>query len=66
MKIINFEKKKMITLTNEECESYLNKKKLSHFAKESLNINALMIKHIVELKIIDVIQISTEVLAYVI
>ena len=56
MKIINFEKNKMITLTNAEYESYL-----PDWEKCS-NINTLMIKIMVKLKTIVIIQLRTEVL----
>ena len=67
MKIINFEKKKMILLTNQQHESY-EKTKFCYICKKSLNINTPMIKIIVKLKIIVIILINTEVLyiAYVI
>ena len=57
MKTINFEKKKIILLTNERYKSYLNQK---------LNINTLMIKIIVMLNIIVIIMVNTEVLRIVI
>ena len=47
IKIVNFEKKKMIPLTSEECKSYLNE-----INKSSSNINTLMIKIILKLKTI--------------
>ena len=51
IKIVNFEKKKMIPLTSEECKSYLNEINC-HICKSSSNINTLMIKIIVKLKTI--------------
>ena len=57
MKTINFEKKKIILLTNERYKSYFNQK---------LNINTLMIKIIVMLNIIVIIMVNTEVLRIVI
>ena len=44
MKIIKFEKKKMMPLTNEERNSYLNQANC-HICQESLRINILMKKN---------------------
>ena len=61
LKIINFEKKKMIPLTNEQKESY-EKAKTYYICKNSSNINKLMIKIFVNLKAIFIILINAEVL----
>ena len=67
MKIINFEKKKIIPLTNEEYESYLNQTNRYVFKKRSLKINTLMKKIIVKFKTIFIKQVNIELLhkAYV-
>ena len=61
MKVINFEKKKMIPLTKGQWEK-------TKICKKYLNITMLMIKVIVKLKTIVIMQVNTEVLhiAYVI
>ena len=56
MKIINFEKKKIIPLTSKEYESYLYQKDCHIFK------NSLMIKIIVKLKTIAILQVNTKVL----
>ena len=61
MKIINFEKKGMIQLRNEENELYVNKK-LSHPKKKGLKINSLMIKNIKEFKTIAIVLVNIEML----
>ena len=48
IKIITFEKKKMMPLTNEEYESCLTQINC-HVCKKRLNINTLMIKIIIKL-----------------
>ena len=67
MKIINFKNKKMLPLSKEEFESYLNQINY-HTIKKNSNINTLMIKIIANLRIIAIIQVNTKVLhtAYVI
>ena len=67
VKIIDFEKKKMIPLINEQQESY-EKEKISNICKISLDINTMMMKIIVMLKDIVIILVNTEELyiAYVI
>ena len=62
MKIIDFEKEKMIPLTNEEYQSYLNQINY-HIFKTNLNMNELMTKTLVRLKIIVIILVNTEMLA---
>ena len=57
MKIINFEKRKIIPLTNEEYESYFNQR-IHHIC---LSINTLMMKNIVKLNTIVMTHINTEV-----
>ena len=47
MKKINFEKKKIIPLTNEIYQSYLHQRDFN-ISKKSSKINALMIKNVVE------------------
>ena len=61
MKIIDFEKKKMIQLTNEDYESYLNQTNC-HINKKGLKINTLMIKNIIELETTAIIVVNIEVL----
>ena len=65
-KIVNFERKKIIPLTNKEYDSYLNKI-IFHIFKTSLEINRLMIKNIVELETNAIFMVNIEVLhiAYV-
>ena len=62
MKIINFEKEKMIPLTNEGYQSYLNQINY-HIFKTNLNMDELMTKTFVRLKIIVIILVNTELLA---
>ena len=66
MKINNFEKKKTIPLTNEEHKSYFNQINC-HICKKDVKINTLMIKIIINFKIMVIIEVNTEVLhiAYV-
>ena len=59
VKIIDFEKKKMIPLINEQQESY-EKEKISNICKISLDINTMMMKIIVMLKDIVIILVNTE------
>ena len=55
---INFEKKKIIPLTNEQLE--LNEKiKIYYICNKSFNMNTLMIKTIVKLTIF-IIQVNTD------
>ena len=55
---INFEKKKIIPLTNEQLE--LNEKiKIYYICNKSFNMNTLMIKTIVKLTIL-IIQVNTD------
>ena len=61
MKIVDFEKKKMIPLTSEPQELHKKQKSLT-FAKKSSNINTPMTKIIVKLKTTVIILINTEVL----
>ena len=61
MKRINFEKKKMILLTNEQQESN-EKRKICYIYNKSLNINTLTIKIIVKLNSIVIILVNTEAL----
>ena len=61
MKIINFEKKKRILLTNEEYESYLNNINC-HIHIGILNIYTLMMKIFIKLKTIVIILVNAEVL----
>ena len=61
MKRINFEKKKMILLTNEQQESY-EERKICYIYNKSLNINTLTIKIIVKLNSIVIILVNTEAL----
>ena len=65
--IINFKKKKMKLLTNEQQESYKNANTVM-FAKKNLKTNLGKIKNIVKLEIIAIIQGNIEVLhiAYII
>ena len=65
--MINFEKRKMIALTEKQQESY-KKTKICHICKKISNSSALMMKNITELEIAFIIQASTELLhiAYVI
>ena len=67
IKIINFEKNKMILLRKEQQDSY-EKQKSATFVEIFLNINAVIIKSITKLNTIIILQINTEVLdiAYVI
>ena len=58
LNIINFEKKKIIPLTNEQLE--LNEKiKIYYICNKSFNMNTLMIKTIVKLTIL-IIQVNTD------
>ena len=59
VKIIDFEKKKMIPLINEQQESY-EKEKICNICKIGLNINTMMMKIIVMLKDIVIILVNTE------
>ena len=65
--IINFEKEKMISLTDGEFESF-GRQKYAIFADTKLKKKMLMIKNIVKLDLIAIIQLNTEMLfiAYVI
>ena len=67
VKVVNFEKKKMITLTNEQEESH-EKAKICYIYQKSFNVITLTTKIIVKLKTIVIIQVNTDVLhiAYVI
>ena len=62
--IINFRKKKMRLLTNEQQESYQNAK-ICHNCQKSLKINMLPIKNIIKLEITAIIQVNIEVLRIV-
>ena len=63
MDIINFEKEKIISLTNEQKkESYMKSQKSVAFAKISCYKTTLKIKTIVKLRPIFIIQVNTEVL----
>ena len=53
-KIINFEKKKMVPLTNKENESYL--KQALTFAEKGSDINTVTIENIIELEVIAMIH----------
>ena len=58
LNIINFEKKKIIPLTNEQLE--LNEKiKIYYICNKGFNMNTLMIKTIVKLTIL-IIQVNTD------
>ena len=58
LNIINFEKKKIIPLTNEQLE--LNEKiKIYYICNKSFNMNTLMIKTIVKLTIL-IIQVNAD------
>ena len=59
VKIIDFEKKKMIPLINEQQESY-EKEKICNICKIGLDINTMMMKIIVMLKDIVIILVNTE------
>ena len=59
VKIIDFKKKKMTPLINEQQESY-EKEKICNICKISLDINTMMIKIIVMLKDIVIILVNTE------
>ena len=61
IKIINFEKTKMIPLTNNKLESYASQRNC-HIYKKSFKINMLKIKNIVNLEIKVIILVNTEVL----
>ena len=61
MKRINFKKKKVKLLANEQQESYENAN-FAIFAQKSLKINMLKTKNIVKLEIIFTIQVNIEVL----
>ena len=61
VKIVNFEKKKLMPLTKEEYESYPNLVNYNIWKKTS-NMNTLMIKIIVKLKSIFIIQVNIEVM----
>ena len=61
MKRINFKKKKVKLLANEQQESYENAN-FAIFVQKSLKINMLKIKNIVKLEIIFTIQVNIEVL----
>ena len=60
MKIINFEKKKLISFTNKEYHILI--KQTFTFTKKSLTINTLMIKNTVELETIDIVLVNIEML----
>ena len=57
----NFEKKKMIPLTDGKFESF-ERQKYVIFAEKKIRKKRLMIKNIVKLEIIVIIQINPEVL----
>ena len=59
VKIIDFEKKKMTPLINEQQESY-EKEKICNICEISLDINTMMMKIIVMLKDIVIILVNTE------
>ena len=59
MKIINFEKKKMIPLTKHQQELYENST-ICSIRKKGSNINALILGIIVKLKIIVITLLNTE------
>ena len=68
MELINFKKKKMKLLTNEQQKSYENSKICYYiYLKETLKINMLKIKKNVKLGTIVIIQVNIEVhnIAYV-
>ena len=54
MKTVTFEKKKMVPLTNEKYELYLNQINC-HVCKKNWNINTLTIKIIVKSKTIVIV-----------
>ena len=60
MKIINFEKKKLISFTNKEYHILI--KQTFTFTKKSLTINTLMIKNTVELETIVIVLVNIEML----
>ena len=60
MKIINFKKKKMTPLTNEQQDKMKREKSALHLQKNS-DINTLMIKITVKLKTIVIILVNTKV-----
>ena len=60
MEIIYFIKKKIIPLTNKEYELYISQINC-HICKRSSNINTLMIKIIVNSRIIIIMLLNTEV-----
>ena len=57
-KVIHFEKKKVIPLTKQEDESYVNQINC-HIFKKSSSITTLMMKFVVKLKTIVIIQVNT-------
>ena len=67
MKIINFKKKTMKLLTNEQQKLHENTK-ICYICKKNLKINMLKIKNIVKLGTIVIIHVNIDVLriAYVI
>ena len=62
MKIINFEKKNVIPLTNNQQKLDEKKQNLLHLQKKSLTNNTLMIKIITKIKTIVIILVSIKVL----
>ena len=58
LNIINFEKKNIIPLTNEQLELH-EKIKICYISNKSFNMNTLMIKTIVKLTIL-IIQVNTD------
>ena len=67
VKLINSEKREMISLTKEKYESYLNQLNCHIWRKKSSNINKLIIKIDVQLNTIVIILVNAEALniAYV-
>ena len=62
MELINFKKKKMKLLTNEQQKSYENSKICYYiYLNETLKINMLKIKNNVKLGTIVIIQVNIEV-----
>ena len=61
IKIINYEKKKMIPLANKQQDSY-ERQKSAIFSNKSLIINTSLFKIIAKLKTIVITLVNTEVL----
>ena len=61
IKIINYEKKKMIPLANKQQDSY-ERQKSAIFSNKSLNINTSLFKIIAKLKTIVITLVNKEVL----